>query len=358
MPIPIIYRTMTMLAAVRQMPTHNTFLRDRYFPTQDAQDIFPTEDVLVEYKDGNKKMAPCVMPRKKGITIARDGYRTQRYTPPYIAPQRALTIDDLNRKGFGESLYSEITPEQREAQVLGQDLTEFDTMIATREEYIAAQALLNNGYVLRHYADEYGSDKYDEFEIRFYDGNNNPGIYTPDEAWNATGSNIFGDLQSMIQLLTSKGLPATDLVIAPDVAATLLDDQRFQKYLDIKNYNMGTVAPAALPAGAASLCRINVYGRSIEVFTYDETYQDEQSGAIMPFIPAGNIVLTAPAAGRGLYGAVSQLEESDGRFHTYASRRIPKYTADAENDVRTLKVTSRPLYIPRHATPWISAKVQ
>ena len=29
--------------------------------------------------------------------------------------------------------------------------------------------MLNNGYVLRHYADKYGSGDYEEYEIRFYD---------------------------------------------------------------------------------------------------------------------------------------------------------------------------------------------
>ena len=49
MPTPLIYRTVTMLAAIQAMPTHRTFLRDRYFPTTApvngvSEDIFPGED--------------------------------------------------------------------------------------------------------------------------------------------------------------------------------------------------------------------------------------------------------------------------------------------------------------------------
>lgn len=162
MPTPLIYRTVTMLAAIQAMPTHRTFLRDRYFPTTApvngvSEDIFPGEEVLVEYRNGSKKIAPCVMPRKGGITIEREGYKTFSYVPPFIAPQRSLTIDDLNKKGFGEQLFQNVTPQQRQAQILNRDLTEFDTMISGREEYMAAQCMLNNGYVLRHYADKYGS---------------------------------------------------------------------------------------------------------------------------------------------------------------------------------------------------------
>lgn len=354
---PLIYRTATMLAAVRQMPSHRTFLRDRYFPTQDSTDIFPTEEVLIEYKDGSKKMAPCVMPRKKGITIVRDGYTTKRYTPPFVAPQRSLTIDDLNKKGFGENLYSEITPEQREAQVLGQDLEEFETMISAREEYMAAQALTNNGYDLRHYADKYGSSEFDDFEIRFYSGNNNPAEYTPSENWDDPGADIFSDLQAMIFMLTSRGLPATELVMSPDVAGTIINNPQFTKFLDIRNYNLGSIAPEILPAGAALLGRINVYGRTVDLLTYDETYEDDD-GDTQPYVPAGTVILTAPSCGRGLYGAVSQIEESDGKFHTYTGRRVPKYLSDAGSDVRTIKLSSRPLLIPRNANPWVTAKVQ
>jgi hypothetical protein len=110
-----------MLAAIQAMPTHRTFLRDRYFPTTApvngvSEDIFPGEEVLVEYRNGSKKIAPCVMPRKGGITIEREGYKTFSYVPPFIAPQRPLTIDDLNKKGFGEQLFQNVTPQQRQAR--------------------------------------------------------------------------------------------------------------------------------------------------------------------------------------------------------------------------------------------------
>lgn len=357
MPIPMIYRTTTMLAAVELMPPHRTFLRDRYFPHDPSQDLFPTEEVLVEYREGNKKMAPCVLPRKGGITIERDGYKTNRYTPPYVAPQRPLTIDDLNKKGFGENLFSNRTPQQREAEILGQDLRDFDMLISAREEYIAAQAMLNNGYVLRHYADKYGAGEYEEWEIRFYDGSSNPGRYTPTVDWDETGADIFGDLGAMIKLLTTRGLPATDLIVATDVADVLINNEKIQKIFDNKNINLGSINPEMLPAGAAYLGRINVYGRSLDIFSYDETYEDEITGENVPYIPAGHIIVTAPAAGRSLYGAVTQLEQSDDQFHTYMGRRVPKYIAKSDRDIREIKVTSRPLFIPKYATPWISAQV-
>lgn len=356
MPVPVIYRTMTMIGAIQALPTHRTFLRDRYFPCTPATDMFPTEEVLIEYRDGNKKIAPVVAPRKGGVTIKREGYTTRRYAPPLVAPKRGLTIDDLNKRGFGEDLYSQITPEQREAQVLGNDLTELSTMIDGREEYMAASAMLNNGYVLKQYADDYG-EKYEEFELFFYDGESDDSKYTPSGHWTDADYDIIGDLRAMIRLLTSKGLPAEDAVFSPDVTDYIIKNKVIKELLDLRNVNIGTIAPIELPDGASRIGVINIDGHDINLISYDEQYEDE-NGELQYFMGEGNVVLTAPASGRSLYGAVSQLEQSDGRFHTYMANRVPKYTADAEAETRTLKVSAKPLPIPKNKNAWIHAKVK
>ena len=108
-----LYKTKTMLAAVEQMEPIHSFLRDRYFPTG-AGDLFPTDEVLIEYRDGtNRAMAPVVIDGHDGITVGRNGYKTFRMEPPLVAPKRHLSEDDLRKKGFGEELFSTITPEQR-----------------------------------------------------------------------------------------------------------------------------------------------------------------------------------------------------------------------------------------------------
>lgn len=79
-----IFKTHTMLAAVQELNPLYAFIRDRYFPTNDTTDLFSTDDVLVEYRDGNRKRAPFVVPRKGGVAVLREGYGVKRYTPPYI----------------------------------------------------------------------------------------------------------------------------------------------------------------------------------------------------------------------------------------------------------------------------------
>lgn len=351
-----IYRTQSMLAAIELLPKRSTFLRDRYFPTT-AQDIFVTEDVLVEYKDEKKKkIAPCVIPRKGGIAVARDGYKTERYTPPYVAPERPLTIDDLNKKQFGETLFSQRSPQERAGAILGQDIIDLGELIDGREEYMAAQALQNNGYVLKHYADKYGTDDYEELEIHFYDDTDNNSIYTPSEAWSTTSEVILSDITAMARLLTDRGLPAAELVMEPSVADTVINNAYIQKLLDNRRLNLVDINPTVLPNGAVSLGKINVNGRVIELISYEEKYVDED-GTQKQYIEEGNVVLTAPNVGRTLYGAVTQMEEYDREFHSYPAKRVPHITSDVKSSVRTLTEKARPLIIPNYKTSWICSTV-
>ena len=349
-----LYKTQTMLAGIQQMTPVTAFLRDRYFPTG-AGDLFPTEEVLIEYKDSTgHKMAPVVLPRKGSISVEREGYTTERMAPPLVAPSRPLTIDDLNKKGFGEDLFSNKTPAQRQAEILAQDLVDFDQMITTREEYIAAQCIFNNGYVLKQYADKYGTEG-KEYELRFYGAEGNSAVYAPSTMWSATDADIQGDLFQMIRMLTTKGNNATEVLLGSDVADALMKNATIQKLMDLARYNVGEIAPTALPQGAARLGRLNIRGRMIDLLTYDGTYVNEETGVVESFVPAKKIAVTAPGAGRGLYGAVNQMEQTDGQWHSYMGRRVPRYWA--EKDGRELTVSSRPLFVPKTKDCFITAEV-
>lgn len=348
------YETHTLLMAVERLTPANSFLRDRYFPTNVASDVFATDDVLVEYKDGSKKLAPFVAPRKGGVTILRSGYTMERYTPPFVAPKRALSYDDLSKRGFGEALYSKLTPAQRQQTLILKDADELGEFITRREELMAAETMLTNGCIMKHIADDANAD--DEMEIRFYNGDSNPAVYTPAKKWSDPSANIIADLGVMIRMLTSKGLRATELVCSPDVADAIVNNEQIKELLNNRRYEIGSVEPETLAPGAAIVAKLNIGGRIISVISYDETYTDD-NGNDKQYIPSGKCILTAPACGRTLYGAVTQVEQADGEFHTYAGKRVPKYLSSAEGNTRSLTISSRPLLIPNNKNPFITADV-
>jgi hypothetical protein len=346
--------TLDYLLAVNQITPPVSFLSDRYFPTNDATDIFSSEKVLAEYKRGNKKIAPVVAPRVGGVTVLRSGSKLKEYDPPTVAPKRTTTLDDVIRRGFGESILPTLTPEERESQLALNDAAEMIEFHVRRREQIAAELLQNNGYVLKQIGDK--DNLYEDFEILFYDGTDNPAVYTIDTPWSDEDADILADLAGMIYQQTSRGLAASELIVSGDVADLILNNNKIYEKLLIPDgkLNIGKIDPKELPNGASLIAVLNVRGRNIEVLSYDESYENDE-GVDTPFIAPGTAILTAPAIGKTLYGAVSQYENK--QLHTYAAKYVPKTIVDEDKNVKEVTITSKPLLLPVNESPFVTANV-
>lgn len=353
MPINL-YDTRTMLAAKEVFAPKASFLRDRYFPTSD-DDIFPTEKVDIDYKDEqNNKIAPAILPEVGGIPVDRRGYETHEFEPPTFAPARILTSGHLFKRQAGEVIGALATPQQREAKILADDLADLGRMIDLREEQMAAQTMLNNAYTIKQYADKYGTQSVDK-QIKFYSEGSNPAVYTS-TGWTSSSTNIISDLAAMANLLTNRGLPASDVILAGDAADVFLANSSIKSILDNRRYEMGLVKPEELPDGAVLLANINVKGHIMNVFSYARTYTDE-NGSTQSFLPSGACVVTAPACGRTAYGMIAQIEEGSKEFTFYADRRVPHVTVDRNSGVKKLELQAKPLTIPNVKNPYIFADV-
>ena len=346
--------TLTLLAAIEQVPREASFLRDRYFPTNDSTDIFNTDKVIVEYKDGDKKLAPFVSPRKNGVNVFREGYEIHEFEPGNIAPKRPLYIDELKKKGFGEALFSNLTEDQRQIAIMMKDYQDLDQMITRREEKMAAELLQTNALVMNHIADK--GDEYEAKTIQYYTESANPASYTAATSWADASADIYGDLAAMITMLTKKGLPATDVLMGADVAEAFMKNEQILTWLDNRRIELGNISQVELPNGAAQLCTMTVKGHKMTFYGYDNTYTDDD-GSDKPYLAADCVIVTAPACGRTAYGAVTQVEQADGRFHTYPGRRVPHYVASAEENTRSVTITSKPLMMPNHKNAFICGKV-
>lgn len=353
-----LYNTHTMLRLQEVVKPKSTFLRDRYFPTAD-EDIFLTEDVVVDFKDeAGSSLAPVVLPDKGGIPVARGGYETHSFVPPMVAPERVLTAAQLMKRQAGEAAFSDVTPKEREAKLLAQDLKDLMDLIDNREEYMAAQTLLNNAYTLKQYADRYGSNNFVEKEIKFYTGASNPAVYTPGANWSTSSTAIVSDLAAMADILTKRGLPATDVIVAGNVADVMLSNDHILKLLDNRRFILAQeVNPQEEANGAVLIAVLNVKGHLMNVYSYTREYVDETTGLPTPYIPAGKVIVTAPAMGRTAYGAITQIEAAAQDYVTYAKKRVPHVIVDEHSNTMEIIEQARPLTMPKVKNAAISATV-
>lgn len=92
---------------------------------------------------------------------------------------------------------------------------------------------MNNGYTLKQYADKYGSSEYVPMPIKFYDGNENPSIYTPSANWSEQSKLILKDLAQMAKALKTVGLRQRTLFSAQMRQVYFLIMKRFTIYLTL-----------------------------------------------------------------------------------------------------------------------------
>lgn len=344
-----ITKTAVLLAAYEQKKKPTTFLKSRYFP--DGVN-FGTDEVLVEYKEGNQKIAPFVAPEVGGKVVKRNGYSMKSFQPAFIAPKRALSVDTLKKKGFGEAYYNQLTPEERALAITADDLAEMDEMIVIREEAMCAEVLQTNALTMNHYSDD---NKLIEVKnIAYFEGDTNPAVYAPAKSWASADADIIGDCAAIALSMKQRGLAATDVILGTEAADALLNNEKIQKLLDNRNYNIGTIDPTEQFDDAVLLAQLNCKGHKLNFIQYTGTYQAED-GKVKDYINAKDIIITAPGCGQTNYGAITQIDYGSSDFTTHVAKRVPLYEVDKQ--VKSVALRTAPLVQPINKDPYIKATV-
>lgn len=340
------FDTYYLAGMAEEIVPETTFFRDRYFGETDE---FATDKILVEFMDGDRKIAPFVDPRAGDIPVDRDGYELHEFEPPMIAPSRLLTMDDLRKRGFGEALYANSTPADRARALQIRDMNELTRRIVRREEWMAAQTMINNGITVQEYIDADTTGR--SLPIYYYDHTgSNPGIYTVSPVW-TTFALMQADVIAMCDSLAESGLPATDLVLGSTAWATIKQFTDLQALLDKRHEFIGDLEARIAYPGVSHVGQLDFDGYMLNIFVARERYVAD-NGAATSFFPAKSAMVTAPGCGKRYYGAVTQIPYGSDEPETFTGQRIPKLVVDQDKDIRKLRLASRPLTAPKNKAPW------
>lgn len=346
------FDTYVMMAIAEEITPEPSFFRDRYFPTG-AGDIFAADKVLTEYRKGDRKMAAFVSPRAGDIPMDRRGYSIHEYQPAYIAPSRLLTVDDLQKRGFGEALYPGMNKAQRAARLQLDDMQDMELRIRRREEWMCAQTMINNACTMQEYVD--AKTQGETLYVKFYDAETEH-LFTVSDPWNSAEGDFFGDVKDMCRLLSRRGIHAADLVIGTDVADAILEREDVRSLLDKNSGILTGQIDQTLTQydGVVMMGTLNFGGFRLTLISCDETYVDDDNKE-QKYFPATSAMVTAPGCGHLMYGQITQIDFGSTNFSTYAAARVPKFILDQKNDIRMLRLGARPLAAPKNYTPYIYA---
>lgn len=330
-----IYSTRTMMKAISLMMPTYTFLRDTFFP---GVETYVTEAVDVDYKKGKRKMAPFVAPRIGGVVMDRQGFTTKTLKTPKIAPERVITIDDIRNRTMGESVYSEKTPAARARELLAADIIELDDYITRREEWMCREVLINGKVNMSG----------EGFDQQVDYGLSNKQALVGAAKWNETTSDPIADLkQKRLSIIQKTGMAPNILIMASDVVDTFISHPKVKELLDLLRLNIGSIEPSVKSPAITFIGKLPSLG--LEIYSYDEWFVDDDSTE-KAMIPAGHVILATTGAHKRVYGAVTQIEDKE--FVTIEGTRVPKSWVDEDNEVRKLRLVSRPLPVPDDVDGW------
>lgn len=339
--------TLDLIGAVERIKTPAKYLVDLFFSNKQA---VSTSSVMgIETRKAGRRLAPYVVRHSKGVNMPRELGKVELYRAPVIAAKRVLTLDDIERRQFGEQLvYSTLTTAERAAQIQGQDLRELLGMIENRKNKMAADILTTGKTTISGYADDGTLTVEDEIDFQAT-------IKTPSTIWSNANAKIYEDLKSCSEeIQEAAGEIPTVLIIGKNVEKYLLGNKDLRDWLLIpsrENLNMASFAPSYISPQVRFIGYLNAL--NLEVYSYLETYSDE-SGNATPFIGADMAVLMIPKRGKQLYATVTLLE--NGAWQTYGATAVPQYINDPINQISSLTVWSRCLLAPEDVSDFIAIK--
>lgn len=332
------YTTREMMEAIDQTPPVRTFLQRTFFP---GDRTHVTEKVEFDVRKGKRVMAPFVSPRKGGKVLTRQGYQTNQFTTPKIAPERVLTKDDISVRAMGENVYSQRTPAEREDELLAKDLTDLEESIARRKEWMCRQILFEGK------VDVTDPDEGIDIQIDF--GFENIVVLGADEQWSlATVDPLVLLRERRKKIIKDTGRAPDIAIFSSDVIEDFINNPYVLKAMNVLNMKNVVIEPRVVDPA------LTFYGRiaelDIDIYTYDEWFLSDD-GEEESMIPPGTVLL-AHSGGEGQieYGLVTQME--DKKFCSYEGKLVPKVWADENDEVKKVRLTSRPLPRPFDVASW------
>ena len=303
-----------------------SFIKDSYFKNRKTSE---NQKMEIEFRKGRQLVAPFVSEFIPGTEMVKNTYESKFFQAPTEAPKRTFSAFELFfNKTAGETIYGGKSPEERKADLLAESFAEFEEQITRREEIMCTEALFDGKVVVKGEGIE-GEIKFGTVEE-----------ITPAVLWTQPNADIIGDLQAAITKIGKvTGLRPEMILMDPVAAKLFVDNEKIQKLLDVKNYNVGKVDPRETAAGAVYIGTIAPFG--LPIYSYQSQYSvlnaDGKTYSDKDLIPEGKVLL-APSNNKIMYGPAADVKQG-----IIVAERSVFTDEDSKSNTVEIRTESRPL---------------
>lgn len=342
-----IYSTRAQLKAIEAMPREYSFLFDLF-----CRDGGCVEDdkAIYDYRKGDRKMAPMVVPGAGGVLMERGGFETREIGFCQIAPERIITNNDLKGRSFGENVFGALSPQDREKKMLVKDQMEMLKAIQRRREWMVRQVLMNGKLEVFRYTNE-GRDL-ETTLVADYGFTNR---FTPATAWGQAGCKISDDMKAMFDMVF-EGLGAAEVIVMDSHAANVVaSNEDYMKKFNYRNAEFGKINTRYVGQGVRYM---GTNEDGVDMFSFSGSFTDDD-GLVKKILPRGTVLMGSRGMLNCYHGPVTQVEDtgSNAQHKTYFKKEVPLRYASIESNAIKNRITSCPAIVPGNVDGWVVANV-
>lgn len=341
-----LYDTDTLLGLYREVQEPSTYWRNLCFNS-----VITFEDEYIDFEKirEGRKLAPLVVPTVQGRAVYSEASNVTRMKAAYVKPKDSVSPGRVIKRRPGENLFAQnsLSPQARYNAIIGDILRVHRETIDRREEWLAAQAIINGKITLS------GPD----YPTRVVDFGRDA-LHTVTlgvgARWGDAGVKPMTDIQTWIDRVRRAqfGGPVNRLTVGSAVLPVLLADADVLKQLDTQTRGTNADLNTGLRMGEY-VEYIGKLGPNLELWVNSDFYEDPDTGTATPFLDTKTVVLTGPnIMGVRCFGAI--LDEKAG-FN--ATPVFPKMWSQEDPSATFVMSQSAPLTVPVNPNNSLSAKV-
>jgi hypothetical protein len=350
--------------------TRPKLLQERYFPTNEPEDLFDAKKVTLDFDNGDFESGAFVsMGYVDGNTTT---YFATAVQPPRVGVSDTIDTADKDRILFESLCRNDLSPSHADAQdaLLRIKAARCVNRASRSIERLCVMALSNNA--IQFTMDKSPTDSTQvTVDVEYFDstgGATNPQSYIPTVDWGGVGATPHDDICAMVTTLVQHGGRAEDLLMSEKAWSYLYADMNTKgllnsqiHYTNIANGDVRGLFSEEIE-GAKCVGAAQFNGHVLNLIVYNGGYK-ASNGTWSNYLPDNFVCVLAPNCGRTLCGASSlpnpaamlnggaaDIKQIVGKYLVY------KYY-DFQNEQVAVRCASNPLPSPMSAWRWITLGV-
>ncbi|MCL1124155.1 major capsid protein [Shewanella surugensis] len=322
----------------------NFFLRMFFHETY----TFTTKKVDLDNIPNKPKIAPFCAPYIGGIVDKNQGYSTTSFEPAYVKSKHAVSAENTVKRLAGEGLGGTKSAGERLNAIVMQNIASEEEAIAMREEWMAAQMVLNGEYMVD------GPNIETPYQISAGRRVENNIVLIGDERWSQLDfdtHDVISDIEEYAALSDSE---TNIMVLDPKAWSFLRKFKKFRDALETRRGSSSEIETTLKDLGKA----VSYKGHlgDVNIWVVNEEYTD-RDGSTKKQMPDNTMILGHTSArGLRLYGAIQDLDAVEQGLNE-AERYAKDWKEGSDPAVRYTKIESAPAPYLADANSFVVLKV-